>query len=40
MAQGQHTGIDPPFRAIADLIRPRESSFRIWDRPTETRYEQ
>ena len=39
MAQGQHTGIDAAFRHrhIADRIRPRESSFHIWDRPTKTR---
>ena len=36
MAQGQHTGIDPPFRPIADRIRSRESSFHTWDRPTKT----
>jgi len=38
MAQGQHTGIDPPFRPrpIAGRIRPRESGFHTWDRPTKT----
>jgi hypothetical protein len=38
MAQGQRYGIDTTeaFRHIADRIRPRESSFHDWDRPTKT----
>jgi hypothetical protein len=36
MAQGQQTGIDPPFRPIADRDRPRYCSFHTWDRPTKT----
>jgi hypothetical protein len=36
MARGQHTGIDPPFRSIADRIRPREIDFHTWDQPTKT----
>jgi len=37
MAQGQHSGIDPLFHPhpIADRMRPYESSFHTWDRPTK-----